>query len=110
MTKLNASFRGKKTTTDVLAFSYIEKAIPVFAHETAGEIFISLPQAARQAKAEKHALSDELAVLVIHGVLHLMGYDHETGEKEAARMHRLETNLLGAIAGHAVKAKGLTAR
>lgn len=110
MAKLNAAYRGKKGTTDVLSFSYIEGAIPVFAHETAGEIYISLPQAARQAKAEKHALTHELAVLVLHGALHLMGYDHEKNAKEAERMHRLEAKLLKILAGQGIKAKGLIAR
>jgi len=108
--KLNASYRGKQGTTDVLSFSYIEGAIPVFEHETAGEIYISLPQAARQAKAEKHSLSDELAVLVMHGALHLMGYDHEKNTEEAGRMHRLEAKLLGTLAAHGLRAKGLIAR
>jgi rRNA maturation RNase YbeY len=110
--KLNASYRGKKGITDVLSFSYMGGggAIPVFAHETAGEIYISLPQAARQAKSEKHTLSDELAVLVIHGALHLMGYDHEKDAAEAARMHRLEAKLLTNLAGHGIRAKGLIAR
>jgi len=110
MAKLNAAYRGKKGTTDVLSFSYIEGAIPVFAHETAGEIYISLRQAARQAKAEKHALSEELAVLAIHGVLHLIGYDHERNAREAQCMHRLEAKLLAALAPQGVRAKGLTAR
>ncbi len=110
MAKLNAAYRGKQGTTDVLSFSYIEGAIPVFAHETAGEIYISLPQAARQAKSEKHALSHELAVLVIHGALHLMGYDHEKNAQEAQRMHRLEAKLLGTLAPQGLRAKGLIAR
>lgn len=110
MAKLNAAYRGKKDTTDVLSFSYFGGAIPVFAHETAGEIYISLPQAARQAKAEKHALADELAILVLHGVLHLMGYDHEKSAAEAARMHRLEAKLIKSLADHGIRAKGLIAR
>ncbi len=108
--KLNSSYRGKRGITDVLSFSYIEGAIPVFAHETAGEIFISLPQAARQARAEKHPLAHELAVLAIHGVLHLMGYDHERNEKEAERMRRLETKLVHALSAHGLAAQGLIAR
>ncbi|GAB4428271.1 MAG: rRNA maturation RNase YbeY [Turneriella sp.] len=108
--RLNEAYRGKKGVTDVLSFSYIGGAIPAFAHETAGEVYISLPQAARQAKAEKHSLSDELAVLVIHGALHLMGYDHEMNAAEAERMRRLEARLVTNLTGHGVKAKGLIAR
>jgi probable rRNA maturation factor len=65
MENLNRKYRGKNKTTDVLAFDY-------------GEIFICLSQAKRQAKRLKHSLKKELAILLIHGILHLAGYNDKT--------------------------------
>ena len=63
--KLNKKYRGKNQVTDVLAFDY-------------GEIFICLLQAKKQAKQLSHSLEQELATLLIHGILHLAGYNDET--------------------------------
>lgn len=105
MIRLNAGYRNKHTTTDVLSFSYLEDGAPVFAHEAAGEIYISLPQAKRQARLQGHTLADELKVLTVHGVLHLMGYDHEAGVAEANKMHTHEKRILAALGdGGAAKA------
>lgn len=65
MRKLNKKYRKRDKVTDVLAFDY-------------GEVFICLPQARRQAKKLGHSLKKELAILLIHGILHLAGYDDET--------------------------------
>ena len=62
--ELNKKYRNRNRVTDVLAFDY-------------GEIFICLPQAKRQAKELGHSLKKELAILLIHGILHLAGYDDE---------------------------------
>jgi len=62
--ELNRKYRKINRVTDVLAFDY-------------GEIFICLPQAERQAKQLGHSLKKELAILLIHGILHLAGYDDE---------------------------------
>lgn len=67
MRKLNKKYRGKNRVTDVLAFDY-------------GEIFICLPQAKKQAKRLGHSLEQELATLLIHGILHLAGYSDKTKE------------------------------
>ena len=74
MRRLNRQFRGKDKTTDVLTF------------ET--EIVISLDQARRQAAEEKHSLATEVRYLILHGILHALGYDHETdyGEMNALEM------------------------
>lgn len=63
--EINKKYRKKNKVTDVLAFDY-------------GEIFICLPQAKRQAKEFGHSLKKELGILLIHGFLHLAGYDDET--------------------------------
>ena len=91
--RLNLEFRGLDETTDVLAFPLEEAApdegrtggvFPDFPGEEApmGEIVISYPQAKRQARQAKKPLRSELALLVVHGVLHLLGYDHAELEEE----------------------------
>jgi len=77
MRQLNQDFRGMYKSTDVLSFPAgdplptIRDMIPYL-----GDIAISLPVAKNQARASGHALIDELQLLVVHGVLHLLGYDH----------------------------------
>lgn len=68
MRALNRKFRGKNKTTDVLTFP--------------DEIVISLDRARRQARDEKHSLATEVRYLITHGILHALGYDHETDEGE----------------------------
>ena len=62
-----------------------------------GDVVISMPAAKRQAAALGHSLRDELARLLVHGVLHLLGYDHERSERDALRMARKEKVVLKAI-------------
>jgi probable rRNA maturation factor len=92
MRRLNRRYRGNDSSTDVLAFSIREGSGPV--SSLIGDVVVSIPAAARQARAHRHSEDEELAVLLIHGLLHLCGYDHERGEKEAARMRRRERLLL----------------
>ena len=91
MTELNKKFRGKKKTTDVLTFraddSYNE---PSATGRPLGDIVISVDQARRQAADEKHSLATEIRYLVVHGLLHALGYDHETDKGE---MNALETEV-----------------
>ena len=63
-----------------------------------GNVVIAVPTAVRQAKQGQRSLEEELIVLLIHGILHLCGYDHERSEKEARRMHRRERMILRSIA------------
>lgn len=94
---LNRRFRGKNKTTDVLSF-------PATGHgsgqeRVAGDLAISVPMARRQAEEHGHALTCELQILILHGLLHLAGYDHET---DAGQMARRESKLraeLGLTAG-----------
>jgi probable rRNA maturation factor len=87
---LNHRFRGKNKTTDVLSFPVkpLENAKPM--ERVAGDIAISLPAALRQGTGFGHSLGMELKVLMLHGLLHLAGYDHES---DAGRMHRRERTL-----------------
>lgn len=91
--RLNRDFRGKDVTTDVLSFPSGGETL-ADGTRPLGEIVISVPQAARQATAEGHALGRELRVLMIHGYLHLLGYDHEVDD---GRMMRLQARLARAL-------------
>jgi probable rRNA maturation factor len=77
---LNKSFRGKNQPTDVLSFPTPTE----IAHAHAGDLAISLETAARQAAAYGHTLRDEVRILLLHGLLHLAGEDHETDDGEMA--------------------------
>lgn len=95
MRRLNRQYRKKDRTTDVLAFAMRESSSPVTA--LLGDVVISLPTARRQADEGGRSLSEELAWLLVHGVLHLCGYDHERSDAEARRMKRREQMILRAL-------------
>ena len=78
--QLNRDFRGKNKPTDVLSFPAPEE----IAEEHAGDLAISLDTAARQAESFGHSLGDEVRVLMLHGLLHLKGMDHEVDSGEMA--------------------------
>ena len=97
MRSINRRFRHKDRSTDVLAFAFREAGGPHDFHRAAthlGDLVISLPTAQRQAKAAGRPLEAELVALLIHGVLHLCGYDHERSKAEAVRMARKERQIL----------------
>jgi probable rRNA maturation factor len=89
--KLNRRFRGKNEATDVLSFP----AEGVGAEEVAGDVAISVPAALRQAAEQGHSLSTEIKVLILHGLLHLAGGDHEADAGQMARRERLLRGRLG---------------
>lgn len=90
--ELNLQFRGVDAPTDVLSFP--DGAVdPDSGQPYLGDILISVPRAEAQAAAGGHPLVDELQLLVVHGVLHLLGYDH-TDEDEKARMWELQAQIL----------------
>ena len=84
MKTMNTRYRGVASVTDVLSFSY---------DPTAGDIMVCYPQAKRQAAAKQQALKRECAWLVVHGILHWRGYDHETAA-DARIMRPLEQRIL----------------
>lgn len=92
MRALNSEFRGKDKTTDVLSFPTGEREEFEFhfIEETLGDVVISVEQAARQAKENGLTLEQEISQLILHGLLHLSGYDHET---DSGEMNRLELKL-----------------
>ncbi len=82
--RLNKTFRGKNKATDVLSFP----AAKVSGGEVAGDLAISVPTARKQAREHGHALGVEIKVLMLHGLLHLAGYDHEVDEGQMARQEQ----------------------
>ncbi len=96
MKKLNQRFRGKNQATDVLSF-------PVSADDPrgdfAGEIAISAEIAAHNARALGHTFTEEVKILVLHGVLHLKGYDHERDHGQMARRESQLRARLGLSSG-----------
>ncbi len=106
--KLNRQFRGKDKATDVLSFPAGDQpAIPGMPLSL-GDIAISLDTARRRAAEDGRTLAFELSRYLAHGVLHLLGYDHEKSEREARRMARKEAELLG-VPGMLDDAKGVEA-
>lgn len=90
---LNEAWRGKKGPTDVLSFSLFEGEHREYRGKMLGDIVIGLSAAQRQARDRHRSLDDEVARLLIHGLLHLLGHDHEV-EAEARRMRVEERRLL----------------
>ena len=100
MHELNKTYRGINKPTDVLAFPLSEESDPKELFVTApgelphlGEVIVSYPTATRQAEEHGHSVNRELAILVIHGLLHLLGYDHDTDDNEK-QMKALERDIL----------------
>lgn len=103
---LNRQYRGKNKATDVLSFP----AAPEMAVVHAGDLAISLETAQRQADEQGHTLATELRVLMLHGLLHLHGMDHETDEGEMAeheavlrRKLRLPNGLIARVEAKAAR-------
>jgi len=97
---LNRDFLGEDAPTDVLSFSAQEDGGPFVAALEAsaylGDVIISYPRAAEQAAEQGHPVEQELDLLVVHGVLHLLGYDH-AGEEEKAVMWARQDDILRSL-------------
>lgn len=98
--RLNQDYRGVDEPTDVIAFHMLPQkeadsslVLPPDGVTRLGEVIISCPQAVEQAKEQGHSVNKELALLIIHGILHLLGYDHENPEEET-KMRAREKELL----------------
>lgn len=104
MRQLNKKYRGIDETTDVLSFALTEESEPEAAPFVPppdgilhlGEVIISSPQAKRQAEEQGHSLKNEMALLITHGVLHLLGYEHDEPQREQ-EMRALEQMVLSGI-------------
>jgi len=108
MRSLNKRYRGIDRTTDVLSFPMLPAgSTPASARDAylksgrkfllLGDIVISIPTAYRQAKQNCHSFKYELDRLMVHGLLHLLGYDHEKNAYQARKMYSKEKELLGAL-------------
>jgi len=104
---LNRDWRGKNKATDVLSFPQLRtsdlnklstlakkkpRSVPKW---WLGDVVISLERAKVQAKQQGVSLKEELETLLAHGLLHLLGFDHEKSPAKATKMRRLETHLIG---------------
>lgn len=90
---LNKAYRDKDKPTDVLSFNYQGED-----SELLGEVYISVDTAKRQAVAHEHSFEDELIKLIVHGILHVHGFDHEKDE-DYKQMYSVEKAVLGDVAG-----------
>lgn len=97
--QLNRQYRGKDTPTDVLSFSMIEEgrpgrfALPAEEQLVVGDVYISLDKAEEQAREAGHSAHQEILILAVHGLLHLVGYDHGS-RHDYARMRKQEDLFL----------------
>lgn len=101
LARLNSRFRGIGRTTDVLSFPFLEKDELILFRRSRnkfflGELYISMERAREQAIEDNKPLKEMLLMLVVHGLYHLVGYDHPAGFEESV-MKRLEDRLLGTV-------------
>jgi len=94
--ELNRQFREVDAPTDVLSFP-LNEVDPDSGNLYLGDIVISIPRAQAQAQTEGHSLEDELRLLIVHGILHLLGYDHADEQGQAA-MWAVQADILNQLA------------
>lgn len=92
--ELNRTYLCRTYPTDVLSFPMTGGPFPSVQSHLLGDVVISVETAARQAASRPAGLYEELAFLLSHGILHLIGFDHEQGGSEQRRMRRMEQKLL----------------
>lgn len=97
--EINRDFRGIDSPTDVISFSNRDNPFPApeGVVEDLGDVYISLERAVEQAPQYGHTEADEVKRLIVHGILHLLGYDHERSEDDARAMEKLEDEILESI-------------
>jgi probable rRNA maturation factor len=88
--RLNKQYRGKNRPTDILSFAG-------FTPEEMGELVLCVDVLRAQARDHKLSMGEELGYMLIHGVLHLLGYDHETNEKEAEAMFAIQDKVFARL-------------
>ena len=96
--ELNRKYRKKEKPTDVLSFPQTDESEPSCVHNLLGDIVISVETAARQAEENGVTFLSEIDRLLVHGVLHLTGYDHERSPLDAKKMRAKERALIKKIA------------
>ncbi len=95
--ELNREFRGQDKPTNVLSFPAEEKPQPGAPLVLLGDVVLAYETVAREARAQGKSLAEHTAHMVVHGVLHLLGFDHERGGSVAERMEALETQILAKL-------------
>lgn len=91
--EINKNYRGKDYATDVISFALEDEPFIKIDKRILGDIYISFEKIGEQAKAYNHSFKRELSFLVVHGLLHLLGYDHENIEDEKIMFERQEKIL-----------------
>jgi probable rRNA maturation factor len=102
MQALNRDWRGNDSTTDVLSFSQtegesLESGLSSQDDRHLGDVVISVTRAEQQARDGGWTIEEEMSRLLLHGILHLLGYDHEAGASEAKRMRQVESATAAAM-------------
>ena len=88
---LNRDYRGKDYATNVLSFAYED------GDRVCGDLVLCLPVAVAEARQQEKSPEAHFAHLIVHGMLHLQGYDHETGDADAERMEAVERDILNTL-------------
>ena len=94
MRALNLQHRHKDASTDVLSFPLPTQPIPGYTAVSLGDLFISPSDVARKAQEQGRTVDEQMAWTVVHGLLHLVGYDHEISSEAAEKMFTLEQTIL----------------
>ena len=97
MSSLNWQYRRRRGPTNVLTFAMREGEFGEISPELLGDVIISLPTAQRQAEEAGISLDDMISRLLVHGILHLVGFDHEQGEDSVREMEQRGAELLGLL-------------
>ncbi len=97
MLKLNLLYRGKRKTTDVLSFPLNEGGAVQASHIPLGDVVINIHAAKRQARQYGSTFYDEFYRLMAHGILHLLGHDHEASAYKARKMFKKQQELIDAL-------------
>ncbi len=94
MTDLNEKYRGRRGPTNVLSFSMSEGDFPHLHPEVLGDVVICVPVARKEALESGITLDDRLTELLVHGILHLSGFDHEKGSESEEKMRQKTEEIL----------------
>lgn len=97
MHRMNKEYRNIDRTTDVLSFALNDNSHIKTEINSLGDIFISIPKMKSQALEYNHSEKRELSFLTVHGILHLLGYDHTLGKKEEEEMFGLQKEILNEL-------------
>lgn len=101
--EINKKYLGRDYPTNVIAFSMTEGEFGDISPDMIGDVIISAETALKDARSANIEFEEELDFLMIHGILHLLGYDHETSEADAKRMKKKEEELFFALNNYLIE-------